>query len=342
MCLDSKKIEKEVLQRNFKYKGFMPLGSWGLNVYASRKYYIETLNRLFRQDIKSSSIKKETGINASLYLVDCKLNSNIFNENRLIPDGHTVSLEYPQKGILTLFTGRFRIFLYKNRKPINIFVFVREPQYSLRGFNDHLLEIISKILFIFNRFYIHGGAVELHNKVSIFIGIRSSGKSTICLRLAKEGARIISEDHVLFKKQGNNFFISGCQKDAGVSKKTEKFIFDRSLKYRPRRYNGVLKKEFLLKDFFDCIPYQDFSFNSVFFVHRDNKFQLKKISQAEAVLKLIYMTKGFFRFNQVKDLDNYLKYFSQLAKKVKFFDLKLSADLKELDKLVEFLENGQA
>jgi hypothetical protein len=62
------------------------------------------------------------------------------------------------------------------------------------------------------------------------------------------------------------------------------------------------------------------------------------MTRQKAVVKLIEMTRQFFRFDRPLKYDEYIGYFYQLAKRAKVFDLELSADVNELDKLVNFLK----
>ena len=336
MQIDAHMQEKEFLHRNFRYKGFMQLGSWGLSVYASKKYYIDTLAYLFKQNVNSVFEKKE--INAFLHMIECKKDSGVFSPDLPIPDNSIASWEYLENGVATLFTGRFRIFIFKWETPVKIVIYIREPQYSHTAFVDHLFEVIHKILFMFGRFYIHAAAVKWNSRISAFVGDRGGGKSTVCLKLAQEGAQIISDDHIMFKKTINGFYASGCEETCRVTKKTEKGILGRLLSQKPANYNGVLKKEILLKDFFDCVHYKDFPIHDIFFIHIGDDFQISPISKQQAVINFIEKTKAFFRFNRFEDLNDYLAYFSQLVNQTRVFKLTLSHNLEDLNKLVTFLK----
>ena len=336
MCIDVDSLEKEVLQKNLKYKGFLQLGSWVLSVNASKKYYVDTLAYLFKQNVRNIFKKKE--INAFMHMIECKRDSEVFSPDLPILDNGIALWEYLKKGVATLFTGRFRIFIFKEETPAKIVIFIREPQYSYNAFRDHLFEIIHKILFVFGRYYIHAAAVKWNGIISAFVGDRGCGKSTVCLKLAQEGAQIISDDHIMLKKTRNRIFVSGCEETSRVTEKTERGILGRSLCEKTTDYNGVLKKEILLRDFFDCVHYQDFPIHDIFFIHIGDVFQISPISRQQAVINFIEKTKAFFRFNCYEDLDDYLTYFSRSVNQARVFKLTLSHNLEDLNKLVTFLK----
>ncbi len=336
MRKDVHRLEKEILRRNFSYKGLLQLGSWGLSLYASKRYYIDTLAYLFKQNVKSSF--KENEINVFLHMIECKKDSEVFSPDLPVQDNSVALWEYLENGVVTLFTGRFRIFISKKAKPVKIVIYIREPLYSHNAFVDHLFEVIHKILFMFGRFYIHASAVKWNDRISAFLGDRGSGKTTTCLKLAQEGAQIISDDHILLKKTRNKFFVSGCEETGRVTGKTEKSILQRSLSEKPISYNGVLKKEILLKYFFDCVHYKDFPIHDIFFINIGDIFRISSISKQDAVINFIEKTKPFFRSNRTEDLNDYLTYFSQLVNQVGVFKLTLTTNLEDLNKLVSFLK----
>jgi hypothetical protein len=336
--LDIARIEEKITKKNYSAGGFMPIGSWGLNVKADQRNYADTLAYLFKQKIKHSFPKN--AVRADLLMVQTPRTSGLFSDASLAPDNTTAHWQYLSGGVLTLFTGWFHIIVYQDKSPARIVIFVREPQYSFAAFRDHLFEVIHKILFFFKRFYIHAGAVKWEDRVCAFVGDRGSGKSTVCLRLAKDGAQIISDDHILFNQSGDDLFISGCEETVRVTEKTEKGLFGSLLTENQNDYDGVLKKEILLKDYFDCIPFQDFPIHDVFFVHVGDAFNIYPISKQQAVINLIEKTKAFFRFNRPEDLNDYLAYFSKLTSQTRLFDLMLSPDLGDLNKLIAFLSGS--
>lgn len=335
MGLDVKRLRKEAVAAEYKHGGFLPLGSWGLNVYATRKYYTRVLGHHFKRNIEERPQVDIPG--ANLYMIGTPKDSAVFKRQALLTDESTAEWEYPAKGAASLATGRFQVLVFNGCPTPDILIYVREPQYSHEAFHGHVFEIIHKILFMFDMLYVHAAAVERDGRVSAFIGDRGNGKSTICLRLAKEGAVIISDDHIVFRKKRGRFLISGCEETGRVTGKTEKAIFGKRLDAESKRFGGVLKKEVLLADFFECAHFKDFQIDDIFFTHIGEKFAVAPVSPVEAVLRLIECTKPFFRFNRAGDYADYLGFFSELAGKTRLYDLTLTRNLNDLDGLAAFL-----
>jgi hypothetical protein len=317
--------------------GFLPLGSWRLNVYASRPDYLDTLGALFRQDVRSRPLRRSSEIDAELYLLACAADSPAFADASSPADGSVARWRVRDDGELSLFTGRFRVLLRRDVSPHRIVMWVREPQYSAVAFRDHLFELISKVLFSFDRFYVHAGAVCLADQVSVFVGQGSFGKSTTCLRLARAGGTILSEDHVLFSRSRDGFLVSGCQETIRVTPKTEAYFFGDDLNAVVREAGGVKKKEFPAHTMFAAMPYVDFPFTRLFFNEIGDQFEILPMPRKDAVLRMVFMTRSFFRHNHDSDLDRYLQLCTELVGGRECYQLRLSRDLGDLDRLVEFL-----
>jgi hypothetical protein len=318
------------------HAGFLPLGSWRLNVYATRSSYLDVLGALFRQRIAARATRPPAEVDAQLFLVARPATSSEFLAGPMPEDGTAVSWTSIRAGVRELFTGRFRVVLDQTAAPMRIVVVVREPQFSERAFRDHLFEFVSKLLFALDCFYVHAGAVELDGRVNVFVGEGSFGKTTTCLRLARAGATILSEDHVLFKRTSDGFVLSGCQETVRVTPKTERFFFGHGLVDASEpQHDG--KRELQVDRFFKSAPYRDVQFHRIFFNRVGEQLRLTPIPRQDATLRLIYMTRSFFRATAKDDLDQYLDYFSQLVEGRELFDLELSPDLTRLDELVELL-----
>ena len=336
MSLNIDRMKKEALTRNFKHNGLMSLGSWKINLHSDKKYYTDTLAYLFKQ--KVMPVSDQEGVDAILYLIRCKRDSKVFTPALRVPDNTVAKWEHLDGGGAALSTGRFRVVIFRDDTPAKIFIFIREPQYSHTAFEGHLFEIIHKILFMFERLYIHAAAAKWDDKICAFVGDRGGGKSTVCLKLAREGAQIISDDHIMVTRTGSRFLVSGCEETSRVTEKTEKGILGRVLVEKAAEYNGVMKKEILLKDFFECAHFQDFPIHDLFFINVGDAFGIQPISKQQAVVNLIGKTKAFFRFNSSEDLVEYLSYFSQLVSATELFKMTLSPELEDLNKLVSFLK----
>lgn len=320
------------------HHGFMPLGSWRLNLYASRAYYLETLGALFRQEIGARPVRPTGEVDAEVCLLSRAAGSPELGGGADRPDGSVARWERRDDGVRELFTGRFRAVLRERCSATRISLLVGEPQYSHRAFADHLLRVVGTVLAAVDRCYVHAGAVELDDQVSIFIGGSGAGKTTICLRLAQAGATILSENHVLFTRTGDRFVVSGCQETARVTPKTEQFVFGHARVAGSDFWEGDRgKREFRIGRFFTSAPYRDFPFQRLFFCHVGGRFRARPLSQQEALLRLLNTTRDFFRAGTPAEMEGWLGYLAQLVADRELFDLELSPDLHRLDDLVRLV-----
>lgn len=317
----------------YEVQGYFPMGSWRINLYAGKERYAATLGLLFRQEVGKRPLLVDP--DSSIYLISAPADDIVFPTKLPPEEGQIARWRKAADQVDMLFTGWLRLFV----TPRHIVILVREPQFTDRAFRDHLFEIICKLLFREDRFYIHSAAIQLRDQVSLFVAPGAHGKSTITLRLAQAGATILSEDHVIIRRdEAGSFLVSGCQDTARVTPKTEEMIFDAPLAIEPEATGpGGPKKLFELSDYFASAPFTDFPFERVFFNHIGRQFKIKPMSRQAAVLKLMYMTRSFFRQNDEADLAGYLDFFSDLAGGREFYDLELSPDLADLDRLVAFL-----
>ncbi|MEM7114741.1 MAG: hypothetical protein AAF614_20055 [Chloroflexota bacterium] len=335
IAFDPAAIRARAQQTLFAISSFLPIGSWRVNLHATDAAYAETLGLLLRQGIGKRPLLPNPDL--TLYLVGVPADNELFPTSLPQEEGEIAQWQTLINDVEMLFTGWFRVFAY----PQQIIIVIREPQFSQRAFRDHLFATLSKLLFRANRFYIHAAAVAWQEQVSLFVAPGGFGKSTITLRLAQAGATVLSEDHVLLRRDENGrFWVSGCQETARVTAKTEKMIFAQPLDKTAVVTNQQLpKKLFDVADYFTADPYTDYPFQNIFFNHLGEQFQIQPISRQETILRLLYMTRSFFRYSETADLSHYLNFFSDLVMERNCFNLELSPNLKDLDKLIVFLNN---
>ncbi len=316
-------------------RGFMQLGSLRLNLYASRVAYLETFGSLFRQHPTRQAPRAAAEVDAEVYLVSRAADSPDFLVGPMPADGSVARWERVGEGYQELFTGRFRVVLVRRAAPWRIVLVVREPQHSPRAFRDHLFEVVTKALFALDRVYLHAAALRHQERVDLFVGQGSFGKTTISLRLAQAGATLLSEDHVLFNRTERGIVLSGCQETVRLTPKTERWAFGDALANEPvSPLDG--KKEIAAERFFHSAPYEEFPFQRIFFNHVGETLLLEPISSRDAVLRLFTMTRSF-RSDAAADVERYLDYLTQVVEGRELYDLELSPDLGRLDDLVRLL-----
>jgi hypothetical protein len=324
--------------RSFAVQGAMPLGSWRLSVHADREYYTDSLKRHFKQQL--GTMPHSGHADVCLYMLEAPDSVFGFTKAAAAMENQAASWQPVRDGIYTLFTGWFRVTVLTRRVPLEVVLLIREPQYTREAFHGHLFEIMHKLLFLFERLYVHAGAVALNDQACMFVGDRGSGKSTVCMRLAQAGPVILSDDHVVVKRSLGKFYVSGCEAYGRVTEKTERELLPRTLDAPLKDYNGLRKKEFRVADFFPCAHYQDHPLKQIFFTRVRDDFLIVPLSPQATTIRLIQTTRPFFRASGKAEFEDYLTYCSELAREVSAFDLTLSQNLETLDELEQFLNEG--
>ncbi len=330
-------IEKEAMNVNPKHRLSVGLGDWGLKLFSTKKGYIKDFNVFLMQKIMVSSPKNDSKKSIEIYMIDAKDNSEAFRYKNLVPGHRFGSNMSRHADTWVLVTLWFRVFMYRDKNTVKIAAFIKESKLDRVKFKEYLQVLIHKVFFLFDILIVHSASVRFHGKTYTFIGERGAGKSTICLKLAKQGAAIISEDHTLIRRRGNKFFAAGFEDLSRVAQKSEKHIFKRPINYKTRRIGGFFKKEFPLKNFFNCEFYREFPVGLLFFIHCGNNLHLRPISRQEAVVKLMRMTNPLFRINRPEDYDAYINYFYTLVRNVKVFDLQRTQNIEELDLMEDLI-----
>jgi hypothetical protein len=202
----------------------------------------------------------------------------------------------------------------------------------------HLTVVLHKVLFVLDRIVLHAAAVRLGGRVSLFLGDKGAGKTTSSLRLARAGATVLGDDHVLLTRGAEGFRVSGCDERSRLDAKTEGYFFTERLAVVPRDFAGTLKKEIPAREVFDSQPYTDHPADHVFFARVGTTFAITPLPRQVAVLRLLRAAGKLQRFVDPRDVRAFLDMLSDFAHTVLAYELQLSPDLRELDRLVDFLQ----
>lgn len=201
----------------------------------------------------------------------------------------------------------------------------------------HVSTVFHKLLMLMGRIYLHAGGVQTGAGASAFVGNKGSGKSTICVWLGRAGATILSDDHISICRINGAFHASGCENVARVTSETEAAVLPEILTMQAREYAGTLKKEFPVGDLFHAMTWRDVPLQRIFFPHVGARWQIEELSPRNLMTRLLETTHSSHRFANKDDYVRHLDYFSALARAVRGFDLELTPNLTELDRLVTFL-----
>jgi hypothetical protein len=206
----------------------------------------------------------------------------------------------------------------------------------------HLAVVLHKLLFFLDRVALHAAGVCFVQQVSLFLGDRGAGKSTVALRLARAGGTVLGEDHLIVRRSAGAFAVSGCDERSRLDAKTERYFFDQPLPGEPVSFAGRLKKEIPAAAVFDSRPYHDYRADRLFFAQAGTSFSITPLPRRVALLKLMGAAGKLQRFVDAIDRVRFLGMLSDFIETVAPYDLVLSEDLSDLDQLVEFLQEEAA
>ena len=309
--------------------GVLRLGSWTALVRYRASFFDEALPPLFRGCFHSAARPPRSGtVNAVLYLLDAA------DAPSLGPQPlDTPILRRVRSGAAWEFATRHvaaRIVV--NQRPVAILLWLQEspPGADPGVMLYHFTAAVHKILLLLGRMYLHAGAVRVGPRVSLFVGDKGAGKSTVCLALARAGATVLADDHVLLTRARGRYLVSGCLDSARVTSKTEAWLFDEPLSILPEDVGGLAKKEFPIAQFFHAEPHRDRPIHGLFFLQGSDGLALAPLSRAEALRRLVQQTAWSHPLVDGADHARYLRYLADLVTAVPAAALGLGPDLDDL------------
>jgi hypothetical protein len=227
------------------------------------------------------------------------------------------------------------------RSPAHAEVAVLAPDLPPFDLSVHLAVVLHKLLLLMDRVVLHAAAVRLAGRVSVFLGDKGAGKSTVALRLARAGGTVLGEDHLVLKRSARGFRVSGCDERSRVDARTERHFFPEPLAAEPADFAGTLKKEVPAASVFASEPYTDRPADLVFFSRVGTSFRIRPLSRGAALLRLVQAAGRLQRFVDATDHGRFLGMLSAFVPTVSAYQLDLSDDLRQLDRLVGFLQEGR-
>jgi hypothetical protein len=224
--------------------------------------------------------------------------------------------------------------------PIRIRVWVRQPDLIQQDLHVHFMVMINKILFLMDHVVLHAAAVRVRDSVHVFVGEKGAGKSTICLGLARAGGTVLGEDHVILRRAESGYLVSGGDERSRLTEQTERHFFPDSLPVPARDFAGTPKKEIRMGDFFSSRAYEDFTAHAMHFPRVGSRFALDPLKPQAALLRLMKYTSHLQRFASPADQDGFLDFLGGFVATVATYEVELSSDLGDLDRLARALADA--
>ncbi len=221
--------------------------------------------------------------------------------------------------------------------PCEVSVAVHDPTLRRDWLTYHFSILFNRALLLLDRVILHAAALAYRGSVSLFVGPKGAGKSTVSVALARAGAEVLGEDRLLARRVGGRTLVSGCNGRMRVTAKTERHFLDGELPSEAFDASEVPKKEFPAARFFIARPHEERSVDRLFLLHAGDRFAIRPLGGRDALLRAMAATASMLRFHDRADYADFLSRLGDVLGPLPAHDLELSPHLDDLDRLVEFL-----
>lgn len=312
---------------------WLVLGSWIARVATEEPLYGELLRNHFRQETVAPPVPGRA-YDAEIRLIHASLGDTAFAGNECLPEDRLQVL-LPDSDRMLLASPLLRASVLRGESRSVIEIKLAGKGVPGEVLNIHFSVAIRRILLWLGLVYLHAGAVVWNGEASLFVGEKAAGKTTTCLRLAKEGAVLLSEDHTLVKRVKARIFVSGADRLARISPDAEAHVFPTTIQGESRDFAGVVKKEFDVGDHFRYSHSCDYPLKRIFFLRVGDEYAIRPISEVEGTVRIMTAVRSGFRFSAAHDYQSYLDFFASLAAGKRVYDITLSKNLHDLSHVVE-------
>jgi hypothetical protein len=203
---------------------------------------------------------------------------------------------------------------------------------------DHYVVVnLRALLRILGRVQLHGAASRLGSRTMVFLGDKGAGKSTLTLALGRAGATALADDQLMLRVDGPRVWISGVDGGLRVTAQTEEHFFRAPLTVDAQDFGGLRKKEVPLREHVHAAPGIEHVPDAIFFPRVGEAFELAPIERGVATRRILTAVAPLHRFAGPTDQQAFVRMITALVRAVEVFDLRLSPDLDELERVVATL-----
>jgi hypothetical protein len=186
------------------------------------------------------------------------------------------------------------------------------------------------------RIQLHGAAATVHARTVVLLGDKGAGKSTLSVALGRAGGVVLADDQLILHVKGG-VTISGVDGGLRLTAQTEPHFFATPLDSDPQDVAGTMNKEEPLGAVVDASPGVDAVPDACYFPSVGDRFEIVPISRAVAVQRLLDVLVPLHRFTGPSDQLAFVRAITTFVGAVEVFDLTLSPDLRDLDRVVAAL-----
>ena len=323
-------------------QGILRFGSLSTSIHFNAVQYIEMLRDLFRINLPEPC-PDGADVDIEIYLIEADA-SHVPPSNgwfiRHAMDGpvHSLIVHRDFDGVTSIYHDVVSAHIYENETPPRVVIAVLSTGQSYEHLLHCLMVVFYKILFFFDRAHLHAAAVRMGKTVNLFYGPKGAGKTTICIHLGRNGGTVLAEDHVMLRKEGDRFWVSGCDGLMRITEKTEQYFFEDPVPSPQVSIAGSLKKEFNMSAYFSCRQWEDMKVDRIFFASVDKAFSVRPIPASSAMDRLQRGLDERYRFANPSDRRSFDSFLEAFTGSIESYELELDPDLDELPKLTAFLE----
>ena len=146
---------------------------------------------------------------------------------------------------------------------------------------------IHKFLQLCGVIRLHGAAVTIDERTSVFLGDKGAGKSTLSLALGRAGAEVLADDQLVIRRRPEGVYVSGCDGNIRLTARSEQHFFDEPLDVVAQDFAGVQKKELPLAGLTRSVPFQDRRPSHLYFPRVTSAFAVRPIARRTALLRVL-------------------------------------------------------
>jgi hypothetical protein len=330
----------------------MRLGSLSIELHSDRSFAPDVLEELFRLEGTRGDAASSSG--------DCDVRVHVFDASlddlhRMTPPPFAPVVRRDLEGIVEIHHQAASALVLRPRTagPVEVALPIRpesaasattQTATSTEQMLVHSLMIVFyRMLLELDRLHLHAAAIDWNGETSLFLGGKGAGKSTLCLALARAGATILGEDHVLVSRGASGFTVSGCDANMRLTAQTEAALLPQPPTGRKAWFGGVLKREFDLRQTgFAVRPFTDFSPRRIFFPAVGARVAIEPMPRARAMTKIFDAIRDRHAIADARDARRLLDFVGGLVDSLEAWELELSPRLADLDEVVDFVSGRRS
>lgn len=194
---------------------------------------------------------------------------------------------------------------------------------------------VNKLLQLCGVARLHGAAVEMAGRTSVFLAEKGSGKSTLALAFGLAGARVLADDQLAIRRRPGGIMVSGCDGNIRLTEKSERHFLIEPIDVAPLDFAGVLKKEVGLGRLVTAIPFEERAARRLYFPSVGTRFDIRPISARVALGRILDSVAAAHRFASPADQMDLVGLLAAFVEPLFCADLELSPDLSVMPRVVQ-------